>query len=76
MKYLFENEFKINVRDYITEKQSLYIKAGEKDEDLIVKRIYNELDPTLAIVITLRNNNNTINDFYFKVYFAKHFARA
>ncbi|KAH8782384.1 hypothetical protein F5882DRAFT_405556 [Hyaloscypha sp. PMI_1271] len=36
MKHSFADESALGVREYITEKQNLYVAAGKKDEDLIV----------------------------------------
>jgi len=52
MKYSFADESALDVREYITEKQNLYVAAGKKDEDLIVRRIHDGLDPTLASTIS------------------------
>jgi hypothetical protein len=76
MKHSFADESVLDIREYITEKQSLYVAAGEKDEDLIVRRIHDGLDPTLASTISLRDSHNTMNDFCSKVYSVEHKARA
>jgi hypothetical protein len=39
MKHTFKNESSLNVRQYITEKQSLYLEAEESNVDNIVRRI-------------------------------------
>jgi hypothetical protein len=76
MKHSFADESVLDVREYITKKQSLYVAAREKDEDLIVRRIHDGLDPTLASTISLRDSYNTMNDFCSKVYSVEHKARA
>jgi len=76
MTHSFKDESVLDVREYITTKQALYVEAGEKDQDLIVRRLHDGLDPTLAAAVTLKAQNNTMNDFTNKVYSAEHQARA
>ena len=64
----------LDIREYITEKQGLYIVAREKNKDLIICHIYNRLDLTLALIISLRDSHNTINNFCFKVYLVEYKA--
>jgi hypothetical protein len=48
LKHTFEDESKIDVRQYLTKKHNLYLEAGETNVDMIVRRIYQKLDPALA----------------------------
>jgi hypothetical protein len=76
LEHSFKDESVLDVREYITRKYGLYVEAGEKDQDLIVRRLHDKLDATLAAAVTLRPYNNTMNDFTSKVYSAEHKARA
>jgi hypothetical protein len=49
VRHSFADESKLTVREYITKKTQLYQEAGEEQEDLIVKRMHEGLDPTLAL---------------------------
>jgi hypothetical protein len=75
MHHSFANESELDVREYISRKHGLYVEAGETNQDNIVRRIHDGLDPTLAAAVTLRASNNTMNDFQAKVYAAEHQAR-
>jgi hypothetical protein len=77
MRHTFEDESKLDVRRYLTLKQSLYIEAGEENEDLIVRRLHEGLDPTLGMAITLKaNRKNTLEHFVNLVYGAETVCRA
>src|ERR1700731_3883790 len=65
----------MDVREYISRKYGLYREAGETNQDNIVRRIHDGLDPTLAAAVPLRGTNNTMKDFQAKVYAAEHQAR-
>jgi len=43
------------------------MKAGEKNEDLIIRRMHQALDPNLAAGVLLKDGFNTVNDFHAKV---------
>tara|TARA_R110002060_G_scaffold77953_1_gene90248 strand:+ start:889 stop:1056 length:168 start_codon:yes stop_codon:yes gene_type:complete len=43
------------------------MEAGEKNKDLIVRRMHQALDPSLAAGVPLKNGFNTINNFRAKV---------
>lgn len=75
IRHTFENEAELDVRKYITKKQAFYREAGEEQEDLIVRRLHDGLDPTLAAAITLQSVN-MLDDFTAKVYAAEPAARA
>jgi hypothetical protein len=69
MKHTFADKSKLDVQEYITRKIQLYTEAGEDREDLIVRRLYQGLDLTLANAVPLWVGNlNTIRDFTAKVY--------
>jgi hypothetical protein len=68
---MFSNKTTINIHEYITKKYSLYIKAKETNKDLIVRYLYNSLDPILATIVTLYPIYNTIDDFIAKTYTTK-----
>ena len=68
---MFSNKTAINVREYITKKYSLYIEVRETNKDLIVRCLYDSLDPMLAIVVTLYPIYNIIDDFIAKTYTTK-----
>ena len=54
----------MDVRGYISAKYGLYVEAGETNQDNIVRRIYDGLNPTLAAAVPLRSaKTNIINDF-------------
>ena len=76
MEHRFADESILDVRQYITKKAQLYNEAGEENEDLIVRRLHDGLDPTLAAAVPLRSNNNTFFSFARKVYSAESAARA
>ena len=63
-----------NVQEYIIRKIELYQKVGKTSKDLIVRRIYAGLDPTLKTSVYLARLGNTFNKFQAKVYNTK--ARA
>ena len=75
MQHRFDDETEMDVREYISRKYGLYREAGETNQDNIVRRIHDGLDPTLAAAVPLRGANNTMNDFQAKVYAAEHQAR-
>jgi hypothetical protein len=76
MRHSFQDESKLDVREYITKKIQLYYKAGENKEDLVVCRLHEGLDPTLAAAVPLASQYNTIADFSRRVYSAEPTARA
>jgi hypothetical protein len=76
MRHTFADESQLDVRDYLTKKTQLYREAGEEQEDLIVKRLHEGLDPFLAAAAPLRPYDNTIADFTARIYLAEHIARA
>jgi hypothetical protein len=76
MRHSFEDESALDIREYISVKQGLYVEAGETDEDLVVRRPQGGLDPTLAAVVILRPMHNAMSDFLNKIYAAEHQARA
>ena len=47
LKHSFNKENTLSLRSYLIDKQQLYIKAREKDENTIVRRLYTSLDPVL-----------------------------
>ena len=47
MKHSFDKESELTVREYLRTKQALYIKSREVNKDLIIRRLYEGLDPTL-----------------------------
>jgi hypothetical protein len=49
IRHSFTDKSKLTVREYITKKTQLYQEAGDEHEDLIVKRLHEGLDPTLAL---------------------------
>jgi hypothetical protein len=67
MKQSFDRESDLPVRDYLRKKQALYIEAREVNEDLIVRRLHEGLDPTLRLVVKL-DSTNTIERFTASVY--------
>ena len=69
LRHSFDNEETLTVGQYMTQKQSLYLEAGEQNEDIIIRRIYNGLDPTLAMAVILRPRM-TLNSFYKAVHAA------
>ena len=71
MRHTFEDESTLDVRKYLSKKQSLYREAGEEVEDLIVRRLHDGLDPTLAAIVSLRLYCNCIDNFQKKVYNAE-----
>ena len=72
LSYAFKNKNTLNIRQYLTKKHGLYIKAGKASQDLIIRRLYDKLDPYLASAVTLRlDGKNRINKFTTKVYAAK-----
>ncbi len=75
MSHSFKDEFKLDVREYITQKHALYIEAGEYNQDLIVRRLHEGLDPTLRAVVTLYPEYNTMDDFCNRVYALESSAR-
>ena len=75
MRHSFADESQLTVREYITKKTQLYYEAGEEQEDLIVKRLHEGLDPTLALVVPLRTYDNSLADFTARVYIAEPAAR-
>jgi hypothetical protein len=75
IQHRFDDETEIDIREYISRKYGLYREAGETNQDNIVRRIHDGLDPTLAAAVPLRGANNTMNDFQAKVYVAEHQAR-
>lgn len=42
----FEDESELDVREYISRRHGLYMDAGETNQDNIVRRIHDSLDPT------------------------------
>lgn len=76
MRHTFADETTLDVREYITRKIQLYNEAGEDKEDLVVRRLHEGLDPTLAAQVPLKPYRNTIDDFCAKVYSAEPTARA
>ena len=76
MSYSFDTEDKLLVQEYLLQKQSLYLKAGETNENNIVCRLYKRLDPTLAVAVTLLSNRNTIDQFVASVYLAESLAKS
>jgi hypothetical protein len=52
-----------DVREYIIRKIELYQEAEETSEDLIVRRIYAGLDPTLKTFVYLVRLGNTFDEF-------------
>jgi hypothetical protein len=75
LKHNFDDEDSLNVRDYLSKKQALYIEAGEETEDLIVLRMHDGLDPTLRAQVSL-HKINYLDAFVNKVYANEHSARA
>ena len=66
-----------SVRDYVTKKRALYIEAGERNEDLIIRRLHRGLDPMLASAVHLRTDRpNTFEHFTREVYTQDPVARA
>jgi hypothetical protein len=59
----FDDESELDVKEYISRKNGLYMEAGETKQDNIVRRIHHGLDRTLAVEVTLRAMNNTMNEF-------------
>ena len=76
MRYTFKDESTLDVCKYLLKKQSLYCEASEEVEDLIVRRLHNGLNLTLAAIVSLRPYRNRIDDFQKKVYNAEPAARA
>lgn len=76
MRHSFADESVLDVRDYISSKLALYNKAGEDNEDLVVRRIHDGLDPALAGQVKLRSRLNTMANFENQVYNVEHQARA
>jgi hypothetical protein len=74
MQHSFDKESELPVRDYLRKKQALYIEAGEVNEDLIVRRLHEGLDPTLRLVVKL-DSTNTIERFTASVYAQEALAR-
>jgi hypothetical protein len=74
MKHSFDKEADLPVRDYLRKKQALYIEAGEVNEDLIVRRLHEGLDPTLRLAVKL-DSTNTIERFTASVYAQEASAR-
>lgn len=72
----FNDESEYDVRQYLSKKQALYQEAGEESEDLIVRRMHAGLDPTLALSVTLKTTDNTIDHFLHLVYGKEATARA
>jgi hypothetical protein len=67
MKHSFDKESELTVRDYLHTKQALYIEAREVNEDLIIRRLHEGLDPTLQLAVKL-DSTNTIERFTANVY--------
>jgi len=63
VQHRFDDETEMDGREYISRKYGLYREAGETNQDNIVRRIHDGLDPTLAAAIPLRGANNIMNDF-------------
>ena len=71
MRHTFEDESTLDVCKYLSKKQSLYCEAGKEVEDLIVYRLHNRLDLTLAAIVSLCLYYNRIDNFQKKVYNAE-----
>jgi len=71
MRYTFKDKLTLDVYKYLSKKQSLYRKASEEVEDLIVYRLHNRLDLTLAAIVSLCLYYNRIDNFQKKVYNAE-----
>jgi hypothetical protein len=75
LRHSFDDEATLTVRQYMTRKQSLYLEAGEQQEELIIRRIHDGLDPTLATAVIVRPRM-TLDAFHNAVYSAETAARA
>ncbi|KAH8812984.1 hypothetical protein F5884DRAFT_786887 [Xylogone sp. PMI_703] len=64
-----------DVRSFIDKKESMYREVGESNEDVMVRRIFLSLDPSLSQSITLKSRDNTMEEFKKSVYAAEATAR-
>ncbi|KAK0124354.1 hypothetical protein ONS95_009322 [Cadophora gregata] len=67
LKHSFKAEKELPLRKFLDQKYSLYIEAGETNQDLIVRRMHQALDPSLAAGVPLKDGFNTVNEFRAKV---------
>ncbi|XMA09731.1 hypothetical protein WAI453_002522 [Rhynchosporium graminicola] len=75
LKHSFKDEKELSLRQFLDDKYNLYIEAGETNQDLIVRRMHQALDPSLAASVPLRDYGNTMNEFKSKIYNTENQAR-
>ncbi|KAL2060380.1 hypothetical protein VTL71DRAFT_9775 [Oculimacula yallundae] len=67
LRHTFKTESELPLRKYLDDKYSLYVESGETNQDLIVRRIHQHMDPSLAASVSLKDSFNTVNEFRAKV---------
>ena len=68
LKFSFDREDQLSLREYVTKKAHLLEDAGFQDEDEVVYRIWTGLDPILMNAIQLSHRDNSFSNFTLTLY--------